>query len=1063
MSVITTFTLKSPTTRASAPFTIGQTFKKGDVASGVNIVGSIADLQVTPKNYWNDGSLKIAVISGMADLTANTPLTVTLSTGTPAAGTALTTTDLKATGVTASIDVSTVGTVSWATTDWDTPFQTWVSGPKMSSWIYRKAVGSDAHLVGFLEVRLFSNGEVEVLPWIENGFLKVASPSNKNFTYSFTLGGTSRFSAAIDLKHHQRTVLVSGTALSYWLGTDPNVLPNHDKAYMQASELVPKYGATVPNNAVTVTSLVTSFTPLQIGNIVYDSDSMASSGYQSPIGLLPQYDVMYLVTTSDLAYGAVVRNGYSGGRWAIHYRDENTNRPVRFSDHPTLNIRDNQGFKDTGGSTASNYTPVITGGNPPSWDCAHSPSIGYMAYLVTGRWYFMEEVQFVTTANYLGNGDNNALRTGSKGLVQTAVVAWQTRSCAWDWRARVQALCVTPDSDTAIRNEFINSVQENVDHFHGRYVAQPNNPFGYILPGEVYDTPSGLATGVAANWQQDFVTAAFGWSLSMDLPISSGHATKLREFFHWKAKSTVMRLGSSSGFWYINGAPYNVKISNTAVPDFTGGTGPWLANNKEVYDATFEIAPSWLGSTEGTLNAEYDPSVWAISMWGNIHPAIAYAVRHGVAGAATGYNRMISASNYSSLQTNFNLKPVWDVVPLLVGEEVPAEGTILGKSMRIDSADFITGYMILDDGCNGVLASEIPLTGTDGASLLANDIVPGDVSTHEYSVEMLSYPSAGVLLVDDDGAFSFTGAPNGTYTANQRVKIDGEASDTTLTLTVGAASTVTSVSVSPSTATVVGGATQAFTATVVGTGSPSQTVTWSTNAGSINSSTGLFTAPAATGSVQTITVTATSVQDDTKAGTATVTVPVASTVTSVSVSPSTATVTGAATQTFTATVVGTNSPSQAVTWSTTAGTINSSGLFTAPATSGSIQTITVTATSVQNGARSGTATVTVPAGSSTVTNVVVSPSTATVAASATQSFTAAVSGTFSPSQAVTWSTTAGSINSSGLFTAPAGTGSTQTITITATSVQDGSRTGTATVTIPSVTLVYVIRFRNMLR
>src|ERR1051325_11087637 len=80
----------------------------------------------------------------------------------------------------------------------------------------------------------------------------------------------------------------------------------------------------------------------------------------------------------------------------------------------------------------------------------------------TGRWYFMEEVQFATTCNYLGNGDNAALRTGSQGLVQTCVDAWQTRSCAWDWRARVQALCVTPDADTALRNEFIASAQYNI-------------------------------------------------------------------------------------------------------------------------------------------------------------------------------------------------------------------------------------------------------------------------------------------------------------------------------------------------------------------------------------------------------------------------------------------------------------------------------------------------------------------------------------------------------------------------------------------------------------------------
>lgn len=176
----------------------------------------------------------------------------------------------------------------------------------------------------------------------------------------------------------------------------------------------------------------------------------------------------------------------------------------------------------------------------------------------------------------------------------------------------------------------------------------------------------------------------------------------------------------------------------------------------------------------------------------------------------------------------------------------------------------------------------------------------------------------------------------------------------------------------------------------------------------------------------------------------------ASTVSGVTVNPSTASVAGGGSQTFTATVAGTNSPSQAVTWTASAGTISASGVFTAPTATGSAQTITITATSSQDGTKSGTATVTVAAAASTVSSVAVSPSTANVAGGGTQQFTATVSGTNSPAQSVTWTASAGSINSSGLFTAPAATGSAQTITITATSTQDASKSGTATVTVAAV-------------
>lgn len=88
-------------------------------------------------------------------------------------------------------------------------------------------------------------------------------------------------------------------------------------------------------------------------------------------------------------------------------------------------------------------------------------------------------------------------------------------------------------------------------------------------------------------------------------------------------------------------------------------------------------------------------------------------------------------------------------------------------------------------------------------------------------------------------------------------------------------------------------------------------------------------------------------------------------------------------------------------------------------------------------------------GGTTVTSVAVAPASPSVPGGTTQQFTATVVGTGSPAQTVTWSASAGTINASGLFTAPAGTGVAQTITVTATSTVDSSKSGTATVTVPA--------------
>ena len=251
------------------------------------------------------------------------------------------------------------------------------------------------------------------------------------------------------------------------------------------------------------------------------------------------------------------------------------------------------------------------------------------------------------------------------------------------------------------------------------------------------------------------------------------------------------------------------------------------------------------------------------------------------------------------------------------------------------------------------------------------------------------------------------------------------------------------ISVTPSTASVQTGATQAFTATV--TGSTNTAVTWTTSAGTITTG-GVLTAPATAG---TVTVTATSQADTTKTASATVTVtsaPPAPTV-SVSVAPGTASVQTGATQAFTATVTG--STNTAVTWTTSAGTITTAGVLTAPATAG---TVTVTATSQADPTKTASATVTVTTSAPAPTvSVSVAPGTASVQAGATQAFTATVTG--STNTAVTWTTSAGSITTTGILTAPTTAG---TVTVTATSQADTTKKATAIVTVtasaPAVTI-----------
>lgn len=520
----------------------------------------------------------------------------------------------------------------------------------MSSWIYRKPVGTDAHLVAWLEVRLFAGGAVEILPWIENGYLRVAGPSAKSATYTFTLGGTQRFSGTINLLSRQRTPLVSGTLLSHWLGADPAVTPRHDTAYLQSTRLVPSYRATVSPTAGIVTGLPSTYSPLQEGS--YPS-AMGTAGYHGSIGLLPEWDVLYLTSTASTVWAAVQRNAYSAGRYGFHMRDEATNRPLRFEQHPNLVIDSSSNVVGTGSSSTNDYTRTVTGGGAPAYNSTHAPAMGYMAALLTGRLYHVETTQFQAGVSYLKNTDIN--RGFGLGTLATSVGANTIRGAAWSLRTLAQAVAITPDGDV-LQTSLNTSFEANINRYHARYVASGSASQGWVTP---YSDYSGAGDGRYETpvWQQDFFTAVWGMAKSLGLPLSATRSTQLDALFAWVAQSIVGRLGGTGAteFLYRDAAQYQMAVAPTDTPSW-GGSGPWYANWGDIWTAT--------GSGErtvGPLRGGNFPE--ATSYWGNLQPAIAYAVEHGVPGALAGYNRMIGASNWSSLATSLNSAPTWGVMP----------------------------------------------------------------------------------------------------------------------------------------------------------------------------------------------------------------------------------------------------------------------------------------------------------------------------------------------------------------------------------------------------------------
>jgi parallel beta-helix repeat protein len=173
------------------------------------------------------------------------------------------------------------------------------------------------------------------------------------------------------------------------------------------------------------------------------------------------------------------------------------------------------------------------------------------------------------------------------------------------------------------------------------------------------------------------------------------------------------------------------------------------------------------------------------------------------------------------------------------------------------------------------------------------------------------------------------------------------------------------------------------------------------------------------------------------------------------ISPQSPSVTVGGQQQFTATVQ--NASNTAVNWqvngvnggNSTVGTISSSGLFVAPANLPNPATVTVTAISQADPTISASTTVTILA----PVTVSISPLLPSVNVGAQLQFTATVQNT--SNTAVTWqingetggNSTAGTISSSGLYTAPASVPNPAAVTISAVSQADPSASASTTLTI----------------
>lgn len=643
----------------SVPFTFGQVFREGDVPSGMGVRSNLPQFQAVVRTRWPDGSAKAAVLSGRAMLTAGRTGELRLSKAAGEEGGApIGLGALQALNPQASVSLSGYGTVTLGSV-LGSPLKQTIAGPQMSEWVYRQPVGSDAHLVVWWRVRYYGGTDLDILVGVENGYLTVANPAQKNYTATITINGTQRYSGTLTHYHHTRW------ARQFWYVTDPQVVPGHDGRYLTDTKLFPNYGWRNPS-AAALDAMSSSLEPFAQNDF---PAAIGTAGYDPSIGLLPIWDALYVTSGDARAWRSMIAHAFSYGRYGVHFRDERTQQAPRLADYPNLVIDATTGIGATGASTTNQYTPGAAQGPVPAFRASHHPAPPYAAALLSGEWWFVEEVQMVASTNTLHGSSSASDRDFARGLLKTGN-AGAARSAGWRLRTLAMAATVSADDDP-LRAEYRRMWAENMKWYADRYVRGTIDGGAYVNNLGLFEAYSANRTSAynpgggkwwEGSWMQAFVQASIGFAWDMK-PGAEGDHRLVRDFGY---KLTAGLMGDANGWDYRRGAPYEFPVSQTEsqTPPSYFPSFKAMLDYYEQFKGLGSIAAinDTLLRTESTNNPT-TPSQMSTGYWANHQPARAWAVDHGAAGAATGYARITSAANYGSLLSQLHDVPVWGIVP----------------------------------------------------------------------------------------------------------------------------------------------------------------------------------------------------------------------------------------------------------------------------------------------------------------------------------------------------------------------------------------------------------------
>lgn len=545
-------------TSLTLPLTFGEVFKPGALPRNAPLwldIGKNIPVQVDPRTYNPDGSIAMATLTVMAPplpgRTATGAMLMRAPTGAPpeapplSLAAALThyslIVELGLQNSDGSLHETRInGASALETALQDHRANIWRRGPDATEAIVSVPVQGSFRIV--FDITAYANGSFSSDVRFNNDITMV--PSGGVVTYSESIvqdGKTVSHHASITQYQYQDWHSVVGTP-----GSSGDINIQHDITYLEATGAILDFDLRLGVSTTVFKIEEAAMAKPEWGQPLSPNgitQYMPGVGGRPDIGPTTQWNAAWLVTQNAIAARFALGQADAAGAvpWHIYY--PKTGEYLTTNDIPNV---------WTFPTTHTNGTTpiVLPSSKKTGWvpDTSHQPDLSYIPYLLTGKEYYLDQLNAQATWSVTSLWPSSEVRNNDEGLV---VRHNQVRGAAWCLREVVEAAYANP-TGTPMRRYFERIERTNfswmVSHRHAWTIVQ-GEAHGYL--------PGGYgSSGVMAPWQQDFLASTVVLAVKQHVP-------NAMTFLKWEMNYLVGRfLNGDNGFNPRDGVAYVMFVYN---------------------------------------------------------------------------------------------------------------------------------------------------------------------------------------------------------------------------------------------------------------------------------------------------------------------------------------------------------------------------------------------------------------------------------------------------------------------------------------------------------------------